>query len=352
MADLKKISVIIPAYNAERFINKCIESLLNQSYKNVEIVIVINGSQDATPQICEELAAKYNNIKLVKLNPNQGTNWARRAGFEASSGEYITFSDSDDYIEPEAYEKAIKVIEANNLDIVQFGTFFITPDGRVLGEDRPEQIKLNNSRDNFFYALTLAGALWNKVYKRSVFENIEWPKLTHFEDTPMLIQLLAHAKNFMTMSEPFYYWVQNPGSGCHRPDMSKFKADADTSTSFMVDFTRKNFPEFLPEILWRRLLIIERVFMDYAAAHESDGVSRQDRRENLKILNQDIRKIYAEFNAALKEQNSTISDRPTLNGRQVILDKMRAKTFVFAHFPRAAVLYSKLRFKIRELTER
>ncbi|MBQ8692891.1 MAG: glycosyltransferase family 2 protein [Synergistaceae bacterium] len=349
MADLKKISVIIPAYNAERFINKCVESLLNQSYKNVEIVIVINGSQDATPQICEELAAKYNNIKLVKLNPNQGTNWARRAGFEASSGEYITLCDSDDYLDANAYEKAIKVLEENNLDIVQFGVNLVTPEGKLLSQDKPEQMKLNNSRDNFFYALTLAGALWNKVYKRSVFENVEWPKLTHFEDTPMTIQLLAHAKNFMSISEPFYYWVQNPGSGSHRPDMSKFKTDAETSTSFMVDFTRKNFPEFLPEILWRRLLIIERVFMDYAAASEHE---EPNRRENLKSLNQEIRKIYAEFNAALKEQNSTISDRPTLNGRQVILDKMRAKTFVFAHFPRAAVLYSKLRFKIRELTER
>ena len=349
MADLKKISVIIPAYNAERFINKCVESLLKQSYKNVEIVIVINGSRDNTPAICEELADKYNNIKLVKLNPNQGTNWARRAGFEASDGEYITFSDSDDYIEPAAYEKAIKVIEENNLDIVQFGVNLVTPDGKLLGQDKPAQIKLNNSRDNFLYALTLAGALWNKVYRRSVFENVEWPKLTHFEDTPMTIQLLAHAKNFMTMSEPFYYWVQNPNSGCHRPDMSKFKIDAETSSSFMVDFTRKNFPEFLPEILWRKLLIIERVFMDYAAASEQE---EPERSENLKNLNQEIRKTYAEFKAALNEQGSSISDRPTINGRRVILDKMRLKTLVFANFPVAAVLYSKLRLKIRELTDR
>ncbi|MBR1418951.1 MAG: hypothetical protein IJ576_08310, partial [Synergistaceae bacterium] len=134
-----------------------------------------------------------------------------------------------------------------------------------------------------------------------------------------------------------------------RPDMSKFKTDAETSTSFMVDFTRKNFPEFLPEILWRKLLIIERVFMDYAAASEHEEPKRN---ENLKILNQEIRKTYAEFNAALKAQNSTISDRPNINGRRVILDKMRLKTLVFAHLPRMAVLYSKLRFKIRELTER
>ncbi|MBR0097290.1 MAG: glycosyltransferase family 2 protein, partial [Synergistaceae bacterium] len=77
---LKKLSVIIPAYNAEKYLAKCVESIAKQSYKNIEIVIVINGSLDSTPQICDELAAKYNNIKLIRLNPNQGTNWARRAG--------------------------------------------------------------------------------------------------------------------------------------------------------------------------------------------------------------------------------------------------------------------------------
>ena len=240
MADLKKISVIIPAYNAERFINKCVESLLKQSYKNVEIVIVINGSRDNTPAICEELADKYNNIKLVKLNPNQGTNWARRAGFEASDGDYITFSDSDDYIEPAAYEKAIKVIEENNLDIVQFGLNLVTPDGKVLGQDSPSEMRFNNTRDNFLYALTLAGALWDKAYRRSMFENLEWAQMSYFEDSTITIQLFAHAKKFMTMQETFYYYVQNSNSSTHRTHRSTMRDDGINSGNLIADFTRKN----------------------------------------------------------------------------------------------------------------
>ena len=346
---LKKLSVIIPAYNAEKYLVPCVESIAKQSYKNIEIVIVINGSLDNTPQICDELAAKYNNIKLIRLNPNQGTNWARRAGFEASTGDYIAFSDSDDYIDLNAYEKAIKVLEENDLDAVQFGVNLVTPDGKILSQDRPHEFKLNNSRDNFLYALTLAGALWNKVYKRKLFENLEWPKVIHFEDTPMTIQIFANAQNFMTMNEPFYYWVQRPSSGSHRPDMNKFKADAETSTNFMVDFTRKNFPEFLPEILWRRLLILERVFMDYADASSKE---LPDRSANLKILTQEIRACYKDFKLELKNQNSNINSRPIINGRRVILNKMRLKTLVFANFPSMAVLYSKIRFKIRRLLER
>ncbi|MBQ6909223.1 MAG: type I 3-dehydroquinate dehydratase, partial [Synergistaceae bacterium] len=174
--DLKLLSVIIPAYNTAKFLNKCVASIAEQTYQNIEIVIVNNGSTDSTPEICEELKAKYNNriFKIINLNPNQGINFARRAGFEAASGDYVTTIDSDDYIDLSAYEKAIKVLEENNLDMVQFGYYDVYTDGRIIEAHKLQPVKFNNARDSFknFASIIIdhLTLLWDKVYKRELFE--------------------------------------------------------------------------------------------------------------------------------------------------------------------------------------
>ena len=256
----KLLSVVIPAYNAEKFLAKCVASIAEQIYKNIEIIIVNNGSQDNTPKICEELEAKYNNIKfkIINLNPNQGINYARRAGVENASGEYIAFIDSDDYLEPETYGTAIKILEANNCDIVQFGIKRVNLNVKILGLWRRKDMTINNSQEIYKYFLTDKIPTWNvwdKVYKREIFNNLIWPKVSALEDYCMSAQIFAKAQKIMTINKLFYNYVQHPGSTMRLNSVEQSKCDeGNTSLAIVMNLTQNKFPDLLPEAIARKIL--------------------------------------------------------------------------------------------------
>ena len=116
MAD-KKISVIIPVYNAEKYITQCIESVLQQTFQSIEIVVVNDGSTDRTPEIVSEYASKYENIKVVSQE-NQGLFKARVNGFRASSGKYVGWIDADDFVKPTMFEKLYDKVICEQADFV------------------------------------------------------------------------------------------------------------------------------------------------------------------------------------------------------------------------------------------
>ena len=343
---LKLLSVIIPAYNAEKYLAKCVESVAEQSYKNIEIVIVNNSSSDSTPEICEELKAKYNNrmFKIINLNPNQGINFARRAGVENASGDYTAFIDSDDYLDLEAYETAIKVLEENNADMVQFGIKLVDLDGKILRLWQHDAKIFNQTEEIYKYFMTNPVPTWNvwdKVYKRNLFENLEWLKISALEDYCVSAQLFARAKKFIIIDNLFYNYLQRSDSTLRLKSIEQNKHDDMRSAmDLVIDVTGKNFPALLPEAIWRKLLFTERIFMDYAAANS---------KENINNLIKNMREIYSEFKAELKNQNSNINLRPEAAYKSIYLNKYRAKTWVFINLPKLAVLYSKIRLKIKDL---
>ena len=116
------ISVIIPVYNAEKFLNKCLDSVIGQTYKNLEIILVDDGSQDDSGKICDEYAQKDNRIKVIHKE-NGGDSSARNTGLKMATGKYITTIDSDDWIELNAYEDMLKVLLEKNVDIVRCGFY-------------------------------------------------------------------------------------------------------------------------------------------------------------------------------------------------------------------------------------
>jgi len=339
LEDLKLLSVIIPAYNAEKYLAKCVESAVNQTYKNIEIIIVNNGSSDNTHEICEELKAKYNNIKIIKLNPNQGVNLARKAGVEAASGDYITFIDSDDYIDLNAYEKVIKVLEENDCDIVQFGYNGVDPEGKLIASHTREAVKVNTAREAlkyFLYALPENSVLvWDKIYKRDLFENLEWPRLTYYEDFAANVQLFAKAKKFMAISENFYYHVIHPAavSSAKRDDKAKILNDLN-GLNFLKDFTAKTMPECMPEILYNAVtaeIVISNI--------KSDDPDTKDLINKCRgTLSRDYKLMKSELKAQRRKLNVK------LNG------KMRFHYLLFMHCPRLYKFYLAARLKIKALT--
>lgn len=114
------ISIIVPVYNVEKYLNKCIDSIINQTYKNIEIILVDDGSTDNSGKICDEYLLRDSRIKVIHKN-NGGLSSARNEGINISSGEYIGFVDSDDWVEPNMYEEMYKKILYSNADIVDCG---------------------------------------------------------------------------------------------------------------------------------------------------------------------------------------------------------------------------------------
>ena len=336
--------MIIPAYNTAKFLNKCVESVVNQTYKNIEIIIVDDGSSDSTPQICDELANKYNNIKIIHQE-NQGSNIARLNGFNASRGEYIAFIDSDDYIDLTAYEKAIKVLEDNNCDMVQFGYYYIQTDGKILKTHCKPNLQLNNSREIFKYFMTRESEdyVWNRVYKRLVFENFQWPKVSMLEDNCISVQIFIKIKTFVEMEEIFYYYVKRVGSLCNQSLTKQIQDDMINSLDFLINITEKNFPEFLPEAIARKILHLRGIAMNYILTNINSSwdvpqqIAKLCIRENSRMqdeLKRQGRELYI-----IKDVN----DKPVPSKRQIII-------WLIANCPNLYKNYLKLRLKIHDVT--
>ena len=122
------VSVVVPVYKVEKYINKCIDSIINQTYKNLEIILVDDGSPDRCPQICDEYAKKDNRIKVIHKK-NSGLGAARNTGIDAAKGEYIGFVDSDDWIMPNMYEEMVNCCENYQVPICECTISFIDENG-------------------------------------------------------------------------------------------------------------------------------------------------------------------------------------------------------------------------------
>ena len=135
-----KISIIVPIYNVEKYLRKCIDSILNQSYDNLQIILVDDGSPDNCPKICDEYLNKDNRIQVIHKS-NGGLSSARNAGIKVANGKYIAFIDSDDYIELNMIEKLVNAIEKSNADLCICGIRWVNKDGTLFTKVAKSPIK-------------------------------------------------------------------------------------------------------------------------------------------------------------------------------------------------------------------
>lgn len=169
---MDKISIIIPVYNVEKYINRCIDSLLNQTYKNIEIILIDDGSTDNSGKQCDIYEKKDKRIK-VKHIKNQGVTKARMVGVSLATGNYITFVDSDDYIEITTYETLMKFLKENKLDICVFN-YYIVQNDRVKihkNKDKIPTIMNTNEYLSLMCKNNFGGMMWNKIYKKELILN-------------------------------------------------------------------------------------------------------------------------------------------------------------------------------------
>lgn len=225
------ISVVVPVYNTEAFLPKCVESILHQTYQNLEIILVDDGSTDKSLAVCEEFRLRDKRVKVLHKERGGQTS-ARKHGLMAARGEMIAFVDSDDWIEPDMYEKLISCYEETGCDMVSSG--FIR-DYAVTGQtvcvlDNYEEALYENLEEEIYPTMLyndgsqghgICRALWNKLFKRdrltSVFEKIS-DRVFYGEDALTLYSYCMRIKSIYILRKAFYHYNVRQGSTCSVSD--------------------------------------------------------------------------------------------------------------------------------------
>lgn len=210
------ITVILPIYNVEHYLQKCLDTVLNQTYKNLEIILVDDGSTDRSGTICDENARLDNRI-IVIHKTNGGLSDARNAGINIATGKYIAFIDSDDYIHEEYIEKLYEAIIQTCADVSVCSFFYVDEIGTVMNRE-----SLVNETNVFTGKAILDKALkpggvgyvvaWNKLYKKEIFENLRYEKGKIHEDEFINYKLFWRCNQVVVIKDHLYFYRQRKGS--------------------------------------------------------------------------------------------------------------------------------------------
>lgn len=214
----QKVSIVIPVYNMGKKLVKCVETLINQTYHNLEIILVDDGSKDNSLQICQELERKDSRIRVFHQE-NQGAGPARNHGIDHATGKYIYFPDADDYLERNAIELLVQNIVSTESDLVVFGYKKVNQDGQVCGTKKYEPAVLDGDYIRKSYAdfitmeakNSIQGAPWNKLFAMEVINkyNIRYPALRRHQDEGFIGRYMTYAKNVSFMGQVLYTYYVN-----------------------------------------------------------------------------------------------------------------------------------------------
>lgn len=205
------ISVIVPVYKVEKYLKPCVDSILNQTYKNLEIILVDDGSPDNCPKICDEFIEKDNRIKVIHKE-NGGLSDARNAGIDIATGEYLAFVDSDDYIDSCMYERLLEKLIENNADVAMCYAKNIYDDDCDFYDVEQKEIDIYDSNDIFkaLFKKELNNFAWNKLYKKSLFSEIRYPKGKIYEDLFTTYRIFGLCERaVLDRTQMYYYRVRS-----------------------------------------------------------------------------------------------------------------------------------------------
>ena len=290
-----KVSIIVPFYNVENYIETCLESLVNQTLEDIEIILVNDGSKDNSEKIAQKFIQNYPNKIVYLKKENGGLSDARNYAIPKAKGEYIAFIDSDDYVEINMYEEMYKKAKEENLDYVECNFLWEYPD-KVL-ESKGTQYK--DKKEMFIKARVVA---WNKLIKKEIVQEnkIEFPKGYRYEDVEFFYKLLPHISNYGIVEKPFIHYIQRENS-ISNVQNSKTKDIIDV-LGHVIEYYKQNnlFAEYKEEI--------EYTYARYVLCSSMlRMVMIEDKKERKEIINLAWKSLNEEFpiwkaNIYLKEK--------------------------------------------------
>lgn len=252
-----KISIIIPVYNVEKYLRKCIESVLAQDFSDYEVLLIDDGSTDMSGQICDEYAEKYAVVKVIHQE-NMGVGSARNTGIENANGDYLFFVDSDDAVKENILGFLYDVAVGNNSDIVSFGMDYVYEDGRIMATRTPisNGIKDIYHKEIFQYFST-DSYVWNKFFKTDLFLNsgVRYPENMWYEDLSVNQKIAFFAKKVTLTDKVFYKYLQRENSAMHVKNTDR-NSDMLTVVSDILEFYKKNnaFDEYYDELCFMTVM--------------------------------------------------------------------------------------------------
>ena len=256
------ISVIVPVYNAEKYLHRCVDSILNQTYKNLEIILIDDGSKDSSGTICDAYAAKDSRIKVIHQK-NFGVSAARNAGLDAAFGDYITFVDSDDSIKADMLEKLVSKLQRENADLVICGSLI---DNGIRLTKHPKKCKekiysTEELMKDYVCADWIFTGPCNKLYKYELFNDIRFPEFRAHEDAFIMHHILGQCKKAVFIEKYLYIQYLRQNS----TERSKFSQDKLTLLDCADDlllYYQKNFPMLYKYVAYRKVNEIAVILAD------------------------------------------------------------------------------------------
>lgn len=197
------VSVIVPIYNIENYLEECLDSLIHQSYRNLEIILVDDGSTDRSGEICDRYAKQDDRIKVIHKE-NGGLSSARNRGMDVVTGEFVSFIDGDDYIDCDTFQVCIDAMQERQAEVVEFGIVGRNTDEEsVKGIFDREDVLKRAISSSYSYP---SDSVWNKMYRKSLIENLSFPEGKIHEDSVFLAQVFAKEKKYYFINRQLYFY--------------------------------------------------------------------------------------------------------------------------------------------------
>lgn len=327
------VSVIVPVYKVEKYLDKCIGSIVNQTYRDIEIILVDDGSPDNCPQMCDEWAEKDSRIRVIHKE-NGGLSDARNAALDICTGRYVVFVDSDDYVHPEYVAYLVELIKQNNADLAICGFWHETEEGKQLNRfadnnqlyimDQHQAIK------EMCDGVLFSNSAWAKIFPRTFFEDIRFPVGRLYEDLAVMHKLFFKAETIAFGQRALYYYIWRENS-ITTAKFSFKQLDAVTYAEEMCEEILKCWPDLLSTMH-------SRLFRTYIFCWESIANSCQQSKE----LTQLVRELYLKIKNVRKHiWGETLSKKMRL----FLMASYFGKTFMQLCFRIKAKLYERIKFR-------
>lgn len=317
-----KISIIVAVYNTEEYLIQCIDSILNQSYSNIELILVNDGSTDASGKICDDYSIKDSRV-IVIHKVNEGQSSARNTGLNIATGSYIGFVDSDDWIVNDMYRKLLEVGLKNESDIVACNLFLMTRKGDFINYSK-------SNTDLIFDKYSAMGELirnqyltfspCNKLYKKVLFDDLRFDENIILEDKDISYKLITKCESIYYLKEPLYFYRYNFKSTL-RSKFSVKRTDEYLVQNNMYDFYLRNYPSYSNLVY---LLVFEVGLMLFISMKVEEKFS------------------ISEYTYLIDFDSNVL--KQILNEKDVNIIK-KVKVFLFLNIPNKLILLLELKYK-------
>lgn len=329
---MSKISVIVPVYNVEDYIEKCIKSIVNQKYKNLEIIIINDGSTDKSLSICEKLQKEDSRIKIINKK-NTGVADTRNIGVKKATGEYISFIDADDWINENMYLDMINAAIEYKADLVGCCEIIVNSKGNEKIVETNKKIICSGKEALDILASNDMPFQWgmcNKLYKKALFKGISHPKLDYCEDLAIIPRLLFNSKNVVHLGKAYYYVYKRPASATRSGLSKKQLLHEMQAWDSVIDFYKNNNIKGYNNILYRYFTGLR---WRYTQVYCINQLTNYQRKDYANIIISKIKIISKNLNFSKLDKKAKIINIGFLN------------------FPKIIVLLSKINMKIKKVEE-